>query len=75
MVKKIIPVILCGGLGSRLWPISRKSLPKQFWPFISDSNHSLLQHTILNIKDISNLGNPLIVTNERYRFFVLEQMK
>ncbi len=74
-MKNIIPVIICGGSGSRLWPLSRQSFPKQFWPLISDSNYSLLQHTLLRIKDISKLGNPLIITNERYRFLVVEQMK
>ena len=75
MSENIIPVILCGGSGSRLWPLSRQSYPKQFWPLINNSKYSLLQNTYLRIKNIPNLKNPLIITNERYRFLVLEQMR
>ena len=75
MLENIIPVILCGGSGSRLWPLSRQSYPKQFWPLIKNSKYSLLQHTYLRIKNIPNLMAPLIITNERYRYLVLEQMK
>ena len=49
---EIIPVILCGGSGSRLWPLSRESLPKQFWPLIVGSDYSLLQNTYERVKDI-----------------------
>ena len=72
---KIIPVILCGGSGSRLWPLSRESLPKQFWPLIVGSDYSLLQNTYERVRDIPDLSNPLIITNEKYRFLVEEQMK
>lgn len=74
MSDNIIPVILCGGIGSRLWPLSRQSFPKQFWPLISKSNNSLLQNTYKRIKNIPNLRNPLIVTNERYKYLVSQQM-
>ena len=72
---KIIPVILCGGSGSRLWPLSRESLPKQFWPLIVGSDYSLLQNTYERVRDLPDLSNPLIITNEKYRFLVEEQMK
>ena len=77
MIKRneIIHVILCGGAGSRLWPLSRESLPKQFWPLIVGSDYSLLQNTYKRVNEIPDLSNPLIITNEKYRFLVEEQMK
>ena len=48
----IIPVILCGGSGTRLWPLSRKSLPKQFVPLID--NKSLLEHTLLRLQKFTD---------------------
>ena len=47
---KILPVILCGGKGSRLWPLSRESFPKQFISLEQNSNRSLLQKTYERIK-------------------------
>ncbi len=64
---KIKPVILCGGSGTRLWPLSRESYPKQFVPLIN--GHSLLD---LTIKRIKGLGSPICITNEEHRFFVQE---
>jgi mannose-1-phosphate guanylyltransferase/mannose-6-phosphate isomerase len=61
---KIIPVILCGGSGTRLWPLSRESSPKQFVSLIDGK--SLLS---LTIERIRQLGSPIFVTNEEYRFF------
>jgi mannose-1-phosphate guanylyltransferase / mannose-6-phosphate isomerase len=62
---KIKPVILCGGSGTRLWPLSRESFPKQFVPLINGS--SLLDLTIGRVK---NLNLPICITNEEHRFFV-----
>ena len=59
------PVILCGGSGTRLWPLSRESFPKQFVPLIEGK--SLLELTLDRVK---SLGSPICVTNEEYRFFV-----
>jgi mannose-1-phosphate guanylyltransferase / mannose-6-phosphate isomerase len=59
------PIILCGGIGSRLWPLSRESLPKQFVPLINGEN--LLS---LTIKRIKNLSSPICIANEEYRFLV-----
>ena len=71
----IIPVILCGGTGSRLWPLSRESYPKQFLSINSRSNKSLLQSTQERIKDINGLKDPILICNEEHRFLVAEQMR
>jgi mannose-1-phosphate guanylyltransferase/mannose-6-phosphate isomerase len=65
MTCKIKPVILCGGSGTRLWPLSRESFPKQFVPLIEGK--SLLGITLDRVK---SLGSPICVTNEEHRFFV-----
>jgi len=73
----IFPVILCGGSGKRLWPLSRNSHPKQFLKFFS--GYSLFQETILRISQLSpdkfSIIKFLIVTNSNYRFLVLQQLK
>ena len=73
--KLIIPVILAGGKGSRLWPISRKSFPKQFIEIVDDDNFSLLQKTYKRIEELENLTKPIIICNEEHRFIVGDQMK
>ncbi len=71
----IIPVILCGGSGTRLWPLSRKSFPKQFLSLSSNSNKSLLQLTQERIKNLIGLRDPILICNEEHRFLVAEQMR
>ena len=71
---QIIPVILCGGIGSRLWPLSRESFPKQFISIFSE-NKSLLQKTIERSCGIKNIKNPILICNESHRFIVAEQMR
>ncbi|ABM70682.1 mannose-1-phosphate guanylyltransferase/mannose-6-phosphate isomerase [Prochlorococcus marinus] len=73
--KVIIPVILCGGSGSRLWPLSRKSLPKQFLSLNPENKKSLLQQTYQRVKNIKNCSGPIIICNEEHRFIVAEQMR
>ncbi len=73
--KSIVPIILAGGKGSRLWPISRKSFPKQFIEILDDNNFSLLQKTYQRIEDLENLSKPIIICNEEHRFIVGDQMK
>ena len=73
--KKIIPIILCGGTGSRLWPLSRESYPKQYLKLASNDKHSLLQNTYERISEIENIADPIIVCNEEHRFIVAEQMR
>jgi len=69
----IIPVILSGGSGSRLWPVSREHYPKQFLKLNSDT-HSLLQETVLRLQGLADCREPLIVCNEQHRFLVAEQL-
>ena len=68
---KIVPVILSGGSGTRLWPLSRKQYPKQYLPLASDN--TMLQETILRLKGLDNLADPIIVCNADHRFLVAEQ--
>jgi mannose-1-phosphate guanylyltransferase / mannose-6-phosphate isomerase len=81
----VIPVILSGGSGARLWPLSRVGLPKQFLVLPgSGTNQSLFQQTITRINGIGQLyknpadiqiGSTLVITNEEHRFLVLEQLR
>ena len=71
----IFPLILCGGSGTRLWPLSRESYPKQFLSIDKDNNLSLLQKTIQRILTLKNLKKPILVCNEDHRFIVAEQMR
>ena len=72
---KNIPIILCGGSGTRLWPLSRKSFPKQFLNLEENNNQSLLQNTCERILSIKNIDNPILICNEEHRFIVAEQMR
>ena len=71
----IVPVILCGGSGTRLWPMSRNSHPKQFKAISNKSNFSLLQETIKRVLSLKNICSPIIVCNQDHRFLVAEQCK
>ena len=70
---KIIPVILSGGSGTRLWPLSRKQYPKQFLPFLG--NKTMFQETILRLKGIENIVDPIIICNSNHRFIIAEQLQ
>ena len=71
---KIIPVILSGGSGTRLWPLSRPESPKQFLPLVTDQ--SLLQDTVERLRSLpGEVGPPIVVCNEAHRFLVAEQMR
>ena len=72
---KIVPVILCGGKGERLWPLSRESFPKQFISLGIDGNKSLLQKTYERIQSLENLDKPIFICNEEHRFIVAEQLR
>ncbi|QWD60420.1 mannose-1-phosphate guanylyltransferase/mannose-6-phosphate isomerase [Polynucleobacter sp. MWH-UH35A] len=76
----VIPVILCGGSGTRLWPLSRSGFPKQFLVLSGDgSSQSLFQQAVERINSVASskntLGNTLVVTNEDHRFLVLDQLR
>ncbi len=68
----IVPVILSGGSGSRLWPVSRASFPKQLWPLISD--RTMLQETALRGVG-AGFAPPVIVCNQEHRFLIAEQLR
>ncbi len=72
MNKLIRPIILSGGAGTRLWPASRDSLPKQFLKLLGE--RSTLQETLLRVSDPKVFGKPVIVANHAYRFLVREQL-
>jgi mannose-1-phosphate guanylyltransferase/mannose-1-phosphate guanylyltransferase/mannose-6-phosphate isomerase len=69
---KIVPIILSGGTGTRLWPVSRKSFPKQFWPLIAA--RSMLAETALRAAT-PDFAPPIVVTNQEHRFIVAEQLR
>jgi mannose-1-phosphate guanylyltransferase/mannose-6-phosphate isomerase len=73
----ITPVILCGGSGTRLWPLSRSAFPKQF--LVLSGKTTLFQQAVVRLQHLQSehikLNNTLIVTNEEYRFLVLDQLR
>lgn len=72
---KVIPVILAGGSGTRLWPLSRKSYPKQFSKLFGD--YSLFQQSLLRLKSSESIYflKPIILTNSDFRFIVVDQLQ
>jgi mannose-1-phosphate guanylyltransferase / mannose-6-phosphate isomerase len=72
MNRRIIPLIMCGGAGTRLWPASREVHPKQFLPLFG--TRSTFQETLLRVSDETLFERPIIITNNAYRFMVLEQL-
>ena len=73
--KSIIPVILSGGSGTRLWPLSRESYPKQFLALDSRTKKTLLQKTYERVIGLEGLENPILICNEDHRFIVAEQFR
>lgn len=72
MDKRIIPLIMCGGAGTRLWPASREVRPKQFLPLFGA--RSTFQDTLMRVSDAALFDRPIVITNASYRFMVLEQL-
>lgn len=70
----LIPVILAGGAGSRLWPVSRSMLPKQFINF-PNREGSLFQNTLSRLEGLDDVAAPVVVCNEDHRFLVAEQLR
>ena len=69
---KITPVVLAGGSGTRLWPLSRNQYPKQYLPLVS--NHTMLQETLLRLEGLKNMTPPIVICNSDHRFLVAEQL-
>lgn len=69
----LTPVIMCGGAGTRLWPVSRESMPKQFVPLIGD--RSTFQQTLARVSDPALFARPIVVTSSDFRFIVSEQLQ
>lgn len=76
-MNQVVPVVLCGGSGTRLWPLSRAGFPKQFLCLTGEE--SLFQGAIKRLMALSSeeidVRDPLIVTNEEHRFLALEQLR
>ena len=70
----LIPVLLSGGVGSRLWPVSRELYPKQFLP-LADTRLSLLQQTLERLSGMPTLSAPIVVCNDEHRFLVAQQLQ
>ena len=64
---------MAGGLGTRLWPLSRRRYPKQFLPLVGD--RTLLQDTIMRLDGFPDVAPPVVVCNEEHRFLVAEQLR
>ena len=73
MTASFYPLVLSGGSGSRLWPMSRRLLPKQFLPLVSE--HSLLQDTVMRLQGVQGARAPIVVSNSEHRFLVAEQLR
>src|SRR5712671_7123038 len=72
MNQRIVPLIMCGGAGTRLWPASREVRPKQFLALFG--TRSTFQDTLLRVSDATLFERPIVITNTAYRFMVLEQL-
>ena len=69
---RLVPVILCGGTGTRLWPLSREGYPKQFWPLAGEG--TMLQETAARAQG-PGFAPPILVASEAHRFLVAEQLR
>lgn len=69
----LVPVILAGGSGTRLWPLSRETHPKQFISLFQGK--SLFQHTLARLNPLANCSQPIVVGNEQHRFIIAEQIR
>lgn len=69
----IVPVILAGGSGTRLWPLSRELYPKQLIDIYNEN--TMLQNTVMRLEGIETIGSPIVVCNEAHRFMTAEQLR
>src|SRR5687767_597796 len=70
---RLVPIVLCGGSGTRLWPLSRSHLPKQFLPLVSE--RTMLQETLARLEGLEDLTGPITISHEEHRFLVAEQLR
>ena len=70
--QRIIPLVLSGGSGTRLWPVSRESFPKQLWPLVGE--RTMIQETVLRAHG-PGFGPPIVVCNQEHRFLIAEQLR
>ncbi len=70
---RFVPIVLCGGSGTRLWPLSRSYLPKQFLPLVSE--RTMLQETVVRLQGLQGAAAPIAIANEEHRFLVAEQLR
>lgn len=73
MPSRIIPAVMCGGAGTRLWPVSRDTMPKQFIPLLGQD--STFQRAIRLLTNQPAFAEPIVITNAEYRFTVIEQLQ
>jgi mannose-1-phosphate guanylyltransferase/mannose-6-phosphate isomerase len=73
MAAQIVPVIMCGGAGTRLWPVSRESMPKQFVALVGQG--STFQQVLARISDPGLFARPIVITQADFRFVVAEQLR
>jgi len=70
---RFVPVVLCGGSGTRLWPLSRSHLPKQFLPLVSE--RTMLQETLARLRGLEGAQPPIAIANDEHRFLAAEQLR
>src|SRR5258705_10959114 len=73
MLARIGPVIMCGGTGTRLWPVSRESMPKQFVPIVGST--STFQQVLARVNSAEMFARPIVITNADFRFVVADQLR
>ena len=73
MTPTLYPVILSGGSGTRLWPLSRAALPKQLLPLLTE--HTLFQETVKRVINLPHIAPPVIICNQEHRFMIAEQLR
>ena len=71
--ERLIPVIMCGGAGTRLWPVSRESMPKQFVPLVDE--RSTFQQVLGRIANTDLFDRPIVITHSDFRFIAAEQLR
>ncbi len=70
---RIVPAVMCGGSGSRLWPMSRALYPKQLLPLTSE--RTMLQETVARVSDTARFAAPILICNDEHRFLIAAQMQ